>query len=265
MPIVVHIADARNVSSILRSGLRPGKGRNVVYFMPVVQSHTVSHQWLRELKRSGAKELVGVYVRLRSQELVWAGRYTETHTQVRLGEAIRQLNALKDPLGHEVFIDRKITANEVQRVRALPQVIGWRYQPHAHGRTLCGCPACLPRGSIKSRHLRARLDPKAALPSLPELRARLAETTDTDEILDCLWPLRMKRRVVDPSFLLPFLKSNAEAVLEELALTLPYFRHPETRTMLSMLCQHSSPAVSQTARESLEAYSVGRTELRRET
>jgi hypothetical protein len=55
---------------------------------------------------------------------------------------------------------------------------------------------------------------------------------EDDEILDSLWALRDKRRRSDPSFLQPLLGNESAAVLEELAVTLGYFRHPSSKVLL---------------------------------
>lgn len=73
MPIVVHITDEKNAASIARAGIRPPRGMKAIYFMPVVQSHFISHQWIRELRRGGAKVLVGIYFRLPGTENVLGG------------------------------------------------------------------------------------------------------------------------------------------------------------------------------------------------
>lgn len=164
MTTLVHIADAKLAARITRAGLTPGKATRVVYFMPVLRDHFISHQWLRELKRSGVRTLVGVYFKLPSEEVVWAGKYNEPHQPIALGLAVRQLMDLVDPLGYEMFIQRKITASEITSVRNLPQKIGWRYQPHAHGKKPCGCPACLPRGSYGGRRIRDEMSPMRRAP-----------------------------------------------------------------------------------------------------
>ena len=43
MPILVHITDEKNAAKIWRGGIRVPK-EGGVYFMPVLQSHFVSHQ-----------------------------------------------------------------------------------------------------------------------------------------------------------------------------------------------------------------------------
>src|SRR5258706_6053917 len=112
MPTLVHITDEKNATAILRSGIRlPGKNKGI-YFMLVLQSHFISHQWIRELRRGGAKVLVGVYFRLPSSEQVWAGLYNQPHRSIVLGEAIREIRALKDPLGYEIFINRSSGRSE---------------------------------------------------------------------------------------------------------------------------------------------------------
>jgi hypothetical protein len=48
------------------------------------------------------------------------------------------------------------TVSEIHEIRTVPQVVGWRYHPNARARNMCGCPACLPAGTYKSRIFRER-------------------------------------------------------------------------------------------------------------
>lgn len=250
MPTLVHITDEKNSARILRSGIALGSFRRVVYFMPVVQDHFISHQWLRELRRGGARVLVGVYFRLPSEQLVWAGKYNEPHRQVPLGSAIRELDALTDPLGYEMFVDHKIAPGSISKIRHLPQKIGWRYQPHAHGKKPCGCPACLPRGSIKSRSIRERYDPQPTV-RYETLRRTLTESCDPDSLIESLWLLRYKRRKTDPAFLERLMSLENIEVQEHLAMTLGHFAHENSKRMLLTLCGHESANVKESAAESL--------------
>jgi len=85
MPMLVHITNGKNTAAILRSGIRlPGKNK-AINFMPMLQSHVISHQWMRELSRDRARVLFGVYFRLLSTEKVWAGRYNHEHKPMTLG------------------------------------------------------------------------------------------------------------------------------------------------------------------------------------
>jgi hypothetical protein len=128
--------------------------------MPVTPSYYASHQWLRELKRGGERTLVGIHFRLAGDEPVWVGHYGHAHLELPVGRAIRLFLQQADPLGYEFLVPRRIEPGEIVAVRTVPQVVGWRYHPGAHGqRPTCACPFCLPPGSIKSRKLRARLAP----------------------------------------------------------------------------------------------------------
>jgi len=251
MAILVHITDEKNSAAILRSGIRLPRKNKAIYFMPMLQSHFVSHQWIRELRRDGAKVLVGVYFRLPSKEQVWAGRYNHEHKPMTLGQVIREINSIADPLGYEVFIDRPITVSEIQKIRHLPQGIGWRYMPHAHGKPLCACPVCMPAGMFKSRLLRERLEPATRLLSLDAVKAKLQVATDADDITDLLWALRQKRRQIDPAFLEPIMASKEATNREDVALTLPYIRHPDSKRMLQLLANDKDPDVSKAAKEGL--------------
>jgi hypothetical protein len=51
-----------------------------------------------------------------------------------------------------------IRLREIHAIRAVPQVVGWRSYPGAHGRRPCGCPYCQPRGQIRSRKLGERYE-----------------------------------------------------------------------------------------------------------
>ena len=239
MPTLVHITDEKNSARIERSGIAPGK-RGVIYFMPVVQDHFISHQWLRELRRRGARVLVGVYFRLPSEETVWIGRYNEPHRQVPLGEAIRTLLSLPDPLGFEMFVERKIEAGEIAKIRHLPQKIGWRYKPRVHGTKPCGCSACQ-RGAYGGRKIREEYDPPRPKVPFAALKAEIEATSDPDELLQPLFQLQEKRRYADPAFLERLLDIDDEFLQEELATTLACFRHKNARRLLLALHGRSKP------------------------
>jgi hypothetical protein len=250
MPTLVHITDEKSAARIKRSGIAFPKSRGAVYFMPVVQDHFISHQWLRELKRRGARVLVGVYFRLPSEEIVWAGRYNEPHQQVPLGEAIRTLLSLPDPLGYEMLIERKIQPGEITRIRHLPQKIGWRYKPRVHGNKPCGCSTCQ-RGLYGARKIREVYDPPEPAIPYEVLKAEIQEISDPDELCEWLFHLRDKRRYADPEFLERLLDIDDEWLQQELAVTLACFRHKNAKRLLLALCEHESPDVKEAAQQSL--------------
>jgi hypothetical protein len=240
MPTLVHITDEKNSARIERSGIALSKWRRMIYFMPVLQDHFISHQWLRELKRRGIRVLVGVYFRLPSEETVWAGRYNEPHRQMPLVEAIRLLRSLPDPLGFEMFIERKIEAGEIVRIRHLPQKIGWRYKPRVHGTRPCPCSACQ-RGTYGGRKIREEYDPPKPKVPFSVLKAEIERSSDPDELAQFLWRLRDKRRYADPAFLERLLEIDDDFLQEELATTLACFRHKNARRILLAFQERSKP------------------------
>ena len=161
MATFVHLTAEKNTRRVLRAGIKAvptRQGIHGVYAMPVLPNYYLSHQWLRELKRDGQRLICGVYFRIPDTQIVSIGHYNKPHTQMTAVEAIAHLLTLDAAEGYEVIIPRSIERNEIRRVRRLPRTLGWRYYPGAHGRTPCPCPACLARGEIKSRRIRAKFD-----------------------------------------------------------------------------------------------------------
>jgi hypothetical protein len=162
MPLFVHIGDARKEKAFVRSGIVPGARRRGVeagvYAMPLLSSYFVSHQWNRELKRGGVRKMIGVHFRVPDRQRVWIGHYNAPHVEMTAARATRVIMDAKDARGYEVIIPRKILPKEIHAVREVNDVVGWRYYPDAHGKYLCGCPVCVPRGSIKGRRLREKFE-----------------------------------------------------------------------------------------------------------
>ena len=158
----VHLAPEKLARSIERRGIRPARvdGETLpgIYAMPVLPAFHVSHQWLRELKRSGQRTLVGVYFRIPDDEPVLFGHYGSEPVRVTAAEAAGLLMESEDPAGFEVMVERPVPPGEIHAVHHLPQLVGWRYSPQAKGRKPCGCPACVPRGEIRGRRLRERYE-----------------------------------------------------------------------------------------------------------
>ncbi len=74
---------------------------------------------VRELKRNGARSFIGIYFRLDTKTLVYAGKYNEPHRQIELGVAIKEIMTFEDPLGYELIVDRKIEPKEIDKIRFL--------------------------------------------------------------------------------------------------------------------------------------------------
>lgn len=256
MPILVHLTSHKNIQKILRSGI-VGACRNIyckleqqelykeigkaVYCMPVLPNYYISHQWLRELKRGGQNNFVGIYFKLDSQELVWLGHYNQPHIQVSVNQAIDVIMHNPDPRGYEVIVPRAIKSNEIHKVKHLPQVLGWRYYPEAHSnKPNCACPMCLPLGSIKSRKLRERLEPPEKRQSYPVLIEELKAAENSQIIIDILYNIYStvrggnKNQAADLQFLINHPTSK---VIEALADTLGAYRGNAINILLK-LCVH---------------------------
>lgn len=158
MAMFVHLAPEKRAASIRRSGIsRLRKVRTPdpgVFVMPVTRNFFVSHQWLRELKRRGAGPIVGVYCRVPDDQCVWVAHYSQAHQRMSAADAVALFLSDAALEGFEVIVPRKILSSEIHRIRKLPQIVGWRYYPGAHGRKPCGCSFCQ-RGEFGGRKLRA--------------------------------------------------------------------------------------------------------------
>lgn len=160
MATFVHLAPRSRAGLIRRNGLARTAGSRGrprgVFAVPVTRNFYVSHQWLRELARRGQGPIVGIYFRVHDTEPVWIGHYNRGHTPMSAAEAVARFSSAEDPQGWEVIVPRRVDAREIQRVRALPQVVGWRYHPGAKGTRPCPCSYCT-RGDFGARRLRERL------------------------------------------------------------------------------------------------------------
>jgi hypothetical protein len=160
MAMFIHLAPEKRTKAILRSSLRLPRAREGqvrgVYVMAATKNHSVSHQRLRELKRSGQRTFVAIHVRVPDDPLVQVGHYGQAHATTSAAEAVAVVLCAGNAEGHEIVVPRAIRPAEIHAVRAVRQVVGWRYSPGSHGKRPCGCPACQPRGEIRSRKLRER-------------------------------------------------------------------------------------------------------------
>lgn len=161
MAMFVHLTAEKNVKRILRNGLsrlrKRGDCPQGIFAMPVTRNFYVSHQWLRELKRKGQGAIAGVYFPISDDEQVWVGHYNQAHREMTAAEAVALLARGESREGYEIIIPRRIGKDEIHRVRMLPQVVGWRYYPAAHGNKPCGCSFCQ-RGNYGARRLREEFE-----------------------------------------------------------------------------------------------------------
>ncbi len=157
MGMFVHLTFEKNLKAILRNGFnrlrKHGSETLGVFAVPVTKNFYISHQWLRELKRRSNSRVIAVYFRIPDDTLVSVGRYNQEHLQMTAAEAITTMMSCENREGYEVIIPRKIAKAEIHRWKSLPQVLGWRYYPEAHGKKPCGCSYCQ-YGNYGGRKLR---------------------------------------------------------------------------------------------------------------
>jgi hypothetical protein len=130
----------------------------------VTPNYTVSHQWLRELKRGGAKTLVAVVFRVDDDEVVFARHYSEVPREMSAAAAVGVILSHPEALGYEVMIPRRIKPSEIVAVRHVAQKLGWRTIPGTQKVSLCTCPVCVPPGTVTSSRRRAQFE-EAQAPS----------------------------------------------------------------------------------------------------
>ena len=251
MPTLVHISSTENEKRIVRSGIKPGKYSGVIYFMPHTKDFLISHQWARELKRSGIKIFIAVDFKLKGDEKVWFGKYNESHKQMSLSNAIAQFLDEEDKLGYEFFIERKIDPNEILRTRNIPKPMGWRYEPKAHGKKPCPCPMCIQRGGFKTNSLKEKTE-------APFSRARAKEiilnSSDENELIEAIIRLKGKWKKESPQFLERLLDIEDEYILYELVGLVHEYRHPLASVYMEKLSISDDEDVKELAREYLEGY-----------
>lgn len=234
MPVLVHITRRENASQIVRTGIKPGKYNKVVFFMPLSSGFSISHQWVRELKRSGGRNFSAIHFRLPSSTMIWYGHYNFEHFNLPLGEAIHDFLTIDDQLGYQFYFDHKIDADSIDRVESIPKPVGWRFSPTAHGRKPCFCPVCSRRGEYgQSKRVKAwRKENEDPEYSIEEARNIILNSRSMDQVYSALYSFMGKTRRDDPSFMFRVFKLKDD-ILEPQALNaLGYFAHPKAREFL---------------------------------
>jgi hypothetical protein len=159
MATFVHITSESIAKKAKRDGIRPAKAQGYqvhgVFGMPVTPNFQISHQWVREMRRWRPGAMVGVYFRIPDSELVWVGRYNEQHQQMSAAQAAAHVMSQAGMNGVHVVIPRRVFPKEITRIRSVPQLVGWRHYPDAHGKRPWTCPCCQ-RDAYGSRKIRQK-------------------------------------------------------------------------------------------------------------
>lgn len=159
MPTFVHITSEDIARKVRRAGIRTDRTNRQplrgIFAMPVTPNFVISHQWVREMSRWRRGMVVGVYFRIPDSELVWVGRYNEQHEQMSAAQAVAHVMSQTTMTGVQVIIPRRVVPAEILRVRRLPQLVGWRHYPEAHGKHPWACECCQ-KGQYGSRKIREK-------------------------------------------------------------------------------------------------------------
>lgn len=159
MATFVHITSERLAKKIQKSGIsvskNPGRMAKGVFATPITANFAITHQWVREIKHWKGGSVVGVYFRLPDSAPVWLGCYNASHEEVKASEAVARVMEDTEMNGVQVVIPRRIQASEIIRIRHLPQLVGWRHYPDAHGKRPWSCPCCQ-RDGYGSRKIREK-------------------------------------------------------------------------------------------------------------
>lgn len=156
MATFIHIADERKLSLIQKNGLKLNhcrNGKKGLYCFPVLKDFSLSHQWARELRRTGIKSHICIQFTIDDEEIVEIGKYNGEKIPMKASEAINTVMSHTDPVGLEVIILTKVLPKQLSRIYPAPKITGWRYYPGAKGKKpFCHCKYCN-RGEIKARRL----------------------------------------------------------------------------------------------------------------
>jgi hypothetical protein len=165
MVMLVHLAPAKLERAIRRSGVQlrkeglfGGYKSAFVYAFPVLENHTITHQWTREVMKWRRQPMIGVYFRVADDEEVAFGHFRSPLRRLPAAAAVGEIRKAKDQRGFEILLERKIPARDIIRIAPVRGVVGWRHSPEAHARKPCGCPACVLRGEPGGKKLRARYE-----------------------------------------------------------------------------------------------------------
>lgn len=253
MAVFVHLADERNRKSFLENGIKIGKYRSGVYCLPVSSEFTVTHQWLRELKRRGINSMVGIYFRVPNQEELWFGKFHDTHQKATASSAIKAYLSADDKLGYEFLIPRKIQASEIISVKDLPQKMGWRYHPKSHSEKKlgCGCPMCIQRGEINGAKKRVKFQTAYKRPNFYTVVEEIKHSKSTLRLEELLWSIQGKKWKADPRLLQAIMNTEDVELIKLLCNILPQFRHPNTMKMLKEIGQSDHIEIQEAVTEAV--------------
>lgn len=258
MPRLVHLARASLERTFSRAGIRgarweisaadgqPERLDRAVFAMPVLRDFSITHQWLRELRRFHGERMIAVHFTVPRTEVVWAGRYGQPHALLPAGEAVARVMA--DPAGAEIVVPRAIGRRAIVGIREVTQLVGWTEVPPDVRNIDCVCVACLPKGS---RTLMRRVH-AAYERCLTEARRHTDAHGITQALLGLDVPLERAGGRIAPTKLLGFTRSRHAEVRAAAAQHLSMFRSHDVLPTLRALVSDPDDDVGAAAACALE-------------
>jgi hypothetical protein len=237
MTQLVHITGEEMGKKIARVGINKGYGNGFVYFMPVSKNYYMSHQWARELKRSGIKCFSAIYFKIPDETMVWHGHYNQKHENERLSIALGKYLKEPDQLGYEFYVVGRIDVKCITKVVPINNILGWRYYPGAHDRKPCGCPACLSRGEYGSSRRRKKWKEENEKDrfTITEARQIIKNSNDIDDIYYAIGALSRKKRNEDPRYMFRVFDIDDDIIKYDGVKLLAKYRHPAAKMKLMEL------------------------------
>lgn len=244
MAVLLHITDLRHGRAIRHSGLKAGS--RGIYAVPVTSDYMTTHQWSRELKRSGAKIPIAVYFRMPGKSIVRVGRYNKPHRSMSLSDAIAMYLKRAQPLGFEIIFDDDVPRRNVLRIKPMRRPTGWRFSPTAKG-----TQPDVWRGEYGAARTRARRDPAEKTPPFDDLKTIIGNTEDPSVLSKALWDLASKRRRASCDFLEPLVVHPDPDVQFDLITALERFTDPLAIELTKKLVNSHDKEVREYALEQL--------------
>jgi hypothetical protein len=186
--VFVHFTDENNKNSIIKNGIKTGKihYENIkkgIFCMPVIPDFYATHQWVREIKQyNSGNNIIAIYFRIPDDEILFCGKYTEEMICVKATETHKIYTSKEDKMGFQAILTRKVSKNEITKIKNISQITGWRHYPKSHEKKRCLCPACLSKGSFNYNNIQKN--------NLKELFKKLRNSNSLEEIKCILSDIR---------------------------------------------------------------------------
>jgi hypothetical protein len=87
----------------------------------------------KRTEAGGNRTLICLQFKVPNEEPVLVGKYNGEKIEMTASEASGAVLNHTDPMGLEVIIPRKISADEITRAYLAPRIVGWRFYPAAKG------------------------------------------------------------------------------------------------------------------------------------